>query len=391
MLRQRLFIITTLLVFPLPQLAIDLYLPSLPAMAVDLQTSHFLLQLTLTVYILSLGITQLIYGPCSDRFGRKPVLLFGTFIFFLGSIACIFAQSITQLILFRIIQGLGMGCGFTVASAIIGDSFKGKELARMSTFESIVYSTSPIFAPVLGGYIQHWYGWRYNFVFIVLCTFLLLMAIVFFIQESNKNLHAKALHPATLVRDYISVFTSIKFIGYILSMALAFGTMVTFNVVGPFLLQTVLHVSAVHYGQLLFLVGVAYLLGTFINSHALKNHSVNGLIVFGFIIMNLSSIALLVSGCLGWFSPLSVILFTCAVIFASGFVFPNAFAKALEIFPEKLGVASAVVGASGLLITSLISVIVAHVYNSNEIALAIMFLIQSLLIVCFFLLARKFS
>lgn len=381
------FILTTLLIFPLPQMAIDLYLPSLPHMAKYFSAPNYLLQLTLTVYILALGLSQLIYGPCSDRFGRKPTLLIGTSIFCLGNLAAIFATSITQLITFRIIQGIGMGAGFSVASAIIGDTFEGPVLARITTFSSMIYSLSPLLAPVLGGYLQKYFGWRSNFVFIALNSMLLIMAIIFFIYETNTKKDATALNPKKFIINYMTTFKSAKFIGNILCMTLTFGAMITFNIVGPFLLQDILQVKVVTFGKLLFLVGLAYLAGTSINSHILKIWRIQAIIIGGIALMLVSAFALLIAAYCSWFTPTSVILFTSLEIFATGFVFPNCFAEALKVFPENLGTASAVGGSAGLIGTSLISVIVSHVPTQNEESLAFIFIVLTMLCILSYWLA----
>lgn len=383
------FILSTLVIFALPQLAIDLYLPSLPAMVNSLNSSNFYLQLTLTVYILSLGITQLIYGPCSDRFGRKPVLIIGVIIFFIGSIATTFATSIWSLLIFRILQGLGMGCGFTIASAIMGDRFKGPQLARMTTFSSMIYSLSPILAPVLGGYLQYYIGWQANFAFMAIFSLLIFFSTVFFIPETNENLDLGALKFKNLIFNYARMFKNSIFIGNIAALTLAFGIIVTFNIVGPFLLQEVLKVSAVTYGQLLLLVGGAYFIGTFMNSFLLKIFKINTVIFLGLILMLFFSIAIILSGWMNWFTVTSVILFTCLEMFSIGFVFPNCFAKALEVFPKNLGVASSLIGSSGLIGTSLISVIVAHIHSTQEQALGYMFLVQAILAMLFFFFSLK--
>lgn len=383
------FILTTLAVFLLPQMAIDLYLPSLPTMTSSLNTSSFFLQLTLTVYILPMGITSLIYGPSSDRFGRKPILIIGMAIFLIGCILASFATSISLLLIFRVLQGLGIGCGFAVASAILGDSFTGKRLAKMTTFSSMIYSLSPILAPVLGGYLQHYIGWQANFVFMAICSILLLIAIIFFIPETNIKPDFDALKCKNLIFNYLRMFKSLIFIGNVASLTFAFGIMVTFNIVGPFLLQNVLKVSVVTYGQLLLLVGVSYFIGTSLNSQLLKFFKINTLRFCGLFLMLLFSIAIILSGYIGWFTVTSIILFTCLEMASIGFVFPNCFAKALEVFPQNLGVAGALIGSLGLIGTSIISVIVAHIHSTQEQSLGYMFLVQALLAMIFSFLSFK--
>ena len=342
-----------------------------------------------TVYILFSGISSLIYGPSSDRFGRKPILIIGIVIFFIGSILASFATSITLLLIFRALQGLGIGCGFPVASAILGDSFKGKKLAQMTTFSSMIYSISPILAPVLGGYLQQYIGWQANFAFMSIFSILLIIAIIFFVPETHLKPDLDALKYKNFIFNYLRMFKSLIFIGNILALTFAFAIVVTFNIIGPFLLQNVLKVSAVTYGKLLLLVGASYFIGTILNSQLLKFFKINTLVLFGLFLMLLFSIAIILSGYVAWFSVTSIILFTCLEMIGIGIVFPNCFAKALEVFPQNLGAASSVIGSSALIGISMISVLVAHIHSTKEEALGYIFLVLAILTMIFFLLSFK--
>jgi Arabinose efflux permease len=156
-------------------------------------TSNEMLQFSLVIYILFLGIAQLIYGPLSDRYGRKPILLFGCTLFFIASLASIFTHSINQFLLLRAIQGLGIGCGFTVASAILADIFTGKKLAQFTSYSAMVYSSSLIFAPVLGGYLQHYLGWQANLLVMAIYALALCVLIKFLLFETRKITNSPSL------------------------------------------------------------------------------------------------------------------------------------------------------------------------------------------------------
>jgi len=375
--KSLLFIIAVLLIFPIPQIAIDLYLPSLPSMVSYFNTTSYYSLLTLTFYLLSLGIAQLIYGPCSDRWGRKPVLLAGIVIFFIGSIACVMASSIEQLIIFRVIQGFGMGCGLVVASAILGDSFTGKPLAKMTTWSSTIFSLSVLLAPLLGGYLQTVSGWRANFIFMASGGGIVFLTTLFFIPETNKQKDASALNLYKVIRNYFSIVSNIRFMCYVICLLFGYSLGITFNVVGPFLLQNIFHLSVMYSGIMLFLTGMAYLAGTLSNNHILNFFTVNTAILIGIMIMLGSAISLLFSGLAGWFTPLSIMLFTCLSIFGVGFIFPNCFAKGLEFFPEKLGSASAIISSAGLVGVSLVGGIVARISIHSAIALGVAFFIEA--------------
>lgn len=381
-----LFILTVLLIYPLPQLVIDIYLPSLPAMLLDLHTTQVSLQATLTIYILFLGIAQLFYGPCSDKFGRKSTLLVGCSIFFVSSILSMFTKSIDQLLIMRALQGIGMGCGFAVASAILADVFRGKDLARMTTYSGMVYSLSIILAPVIGSCLQSHIGWRANFFAMAVYGLILIILLYFFVFETNQHLEKDALIPKKLLRNYLSLLTKWNFIENIICLILAYGIMVSFSVVSPFILQTILHVQVMMYGQLLLLVGFSYFIGTSCNAYLLKNLEMRTLIIMGFGIMLISSFGLLGASVLQWFTPASVITFTSISIFGIGFVFPNCFAKALEISPEK-GISGALIGSMVLIGTSFISAIVALLHVRSQYSLGyIYFVLTTLSIFIFFFL-----
>lgn len=381
---RRIFILTVLCVYPLPQMAIDLYLPSLPAMALPLHASQFGLQLTLGLYLLSLGAGQLFYGPASDRYGRKPALLVGLSIFFFASIGCANAHSIHQLLVYRVLQGLGAGCGFPIASAILGDCFDGKKLARISSIASMIYSLSPIVAPALGGYLQHTVGWRINFYVLAASALILFIAIIFLVQETNHSPNGNALKIKSLLLGYGQFFRHRRFLALMFCLTFSYGISIAFNVLGPFLFQVEFKLTPLAYGQLLLLIGLAYCLGALSNHFWLKFFSMNQILLTACIAVLGISNLLLVSH-----SVLSIITVTCLAVFATGHVFPNGFAQALAMFPKQLGNASAFLGSGILFATSLLTYTIAHSQANSVLFLAYSFVGISLFLLLSFLLSCR--
>lgn len=361
------FVLTVLLVYPLPQIAIDMYLPSMPAMVSAFKTNQTLVQQSLTIYLLFLGISQLIYGPLSDVFGRKIILCIGSFIFLIGSIWAMFCTTILWFVFSRALQGLGMGCGFAVASAILSDVFSGVRLAKMTAYSAMIYCLSTIFAPVLGGYLHVAFGWQANFFVMFLYTLMLMAFIRFALFETNVP--NKEISCSKITKSYFAMLGNLKFMGNVCCLTFVFGIMVAFNVVGPFLLQNVLGINAIHYGKLLMLVGMSYFVGSTVNSKLLNMFTQNAMIYTGLLIITCFSIILYIIGIFGWFTVSSVIFFTCLVMFGIGMVFSNCFANALSVFPSS-GITGAFIGAGGLIGTSIISTIVTHIRVTNEIELA---------------------
>ena len=384
------FILAILLIYPLPQVAIDIYLPSWPAMVNALHTSVPLLQTSLTIYILFLGISQLFYGPCSDRFGRKPVLLIGCSIFLISSVAAIFITSINQLLLLRAVQGIGMGSGFSVASAVLADTFTGKRLAQMTAYSAMVYSLSGILAPLLGGYLQHYIGWQANFFAMAIYALTLIILLYLFVFETNQQPDKSAIQPKSIVKNYLVLLSDFRFTGNVICLMLLYGIMITFSVIGPFILQNVLHVNEINYGKLLLIVGLSYFVGATITSHLLKRFKVHAIIIAGFGIITISSLSLLIASTLHWFTPTSIILFTSLSIFGIGFVFPSCFANALEVFPTK-GTSGAFIGSAILIGTSIISVFATYLHIKNEYSLAYIYLTLTIFSILAYLLTRMVS
>jgi len=353
------FILTVLLIYPLPQLAIDIYLPSWPAMVNAFHTNNEMLQFSLIIYVLFLGIAQLIYGPLSDRYGRKPILLFGCTLFFIASLAAIFVNSINQFLILRAIQGLGIGCGFAVASAILADIFSGKKLAQYTSYSAMVYSSSLIFAPVIGGYLQHYIGWRANLTVMTIYALILCLLIKFLLFETKKLEKSPAISFLKISKNYLSLLTNFSFICLVNCLILSYGVMIAFNIIAPFLILNTLHLSEITYGKLLLIVGVSYLLGAMMNSQLLNRFSIHTAIWLGLTLMIMAGLGLLMACIFSLLYAAVIILFVCIAIFGMGFIYPNCFAKALDVFPEK-GYTSAFIGSAILIGVSLVSGIVSY-------------------------------
>lgn len=369
------FVVTVLCIFSLPQIAIDLYLPALPDIQSGLGTTQFLTQLSLPIYILSNGLSQLIYGPLSERFGRKPIILMGVFIFLLGSVIVSVSLSISLFLAGRFIQGLGMGAGFTLANAILVDVFSGKQLAKMITYSSMVYSLSPLLAPVVGGFLAQYFDWQASFYVMFVLSLLLLVAIWLFVFETHPRDDGYVLSLRSLLNNYVSILKCLPFIAHVLLLTFSYGAVIVLNIVGPFLLETVLLVQPMTYGFLVLLLGGSYLLATMMNSRLLNYFSIKALIAAGILVMFVGSCGLLLSGWLGWFSVLSVMLWSVVVVFGSGLIWPNAFTNALSLFSTNVSLVVALLAALILIGISVVNVVVGHLHVEGENPLAGVFLV----------------
>ncbi|OGT29929.1 MAG: hypothetical protein A3E87_09325 [Gammaproteobacteria bacterium RIFCSPHIGHO2_12_FULL_35_23] len=374
-------LLTFLVLFAIPssQIAIDIYLPSLPSMVLSLQTNSADLQLTFTFYIIGLGISQLFYGFLTDRLGRKPIIQFGLLLFILSSILCVASRDIYLLFAGRLLQGLGGGAIFVVTNAIWKDVFVGEQLARRVTYGSLIWSLVPILAPALGGFIQQYLGWQMNFYIMMGYAVITLFLLWIWLPETLNKTEVEKICFKKLIIDYLHILTDIRFLRFVACVIFSWGAVIAFSIVGPFIFQNLLRVSASLYGTLILIVGVAYTVGTFLNGLLLNYYQTLTLLKFGIILMLISALALLGFAGLGWFNITTILLATCLLQIGQGFIFANCLTSTLMIFPSAAGTVSSLFGCIVVLGIVVISALVAYFNVNSQLSLALVYLLLGFL------------
>ncbi len=193
--------------------AIDMYLPSLPAISADLNASTAATQMTLMVFFITFGVAQLVYGPLSDMFGRKGPLYFAFAVFTLGGIGCLLAPTIAWLIAFRFVQGIGAASMMVIVRAVIRDLYTGTQAARMMSTIMLVFSVSPILAPLAGSALIVPFGWRAVFVAITLVAVLGLLLTIFALQETRPKSERVPVRMASVLGGFGFLLTDARFMG----------------------------------------------------------------------------------------------------------------------------------------------------------------------------------
>ncbi len=193
--------------------AIDMYIPALPTIVADLHTTTAAAQLTLTVFFIGFGICQLIYGPVSDMVGRKPPLYFGLVCFLAGSVGCALAPSIGVLIAFRLVQGIGASAVMVIPRAVIRDLHTGVEAARLMSMVMLVFSVSPILAPLAGSMLIVPFGWRAVFVAVVVATAVALVMIAAFLPETRPPEQRVKVSLGSVLTGFAVLFRDARFLG----------------------------------------------------------------------------------------------------------------------------------------------------------------------------------
>ncbi|EGP08830.1 Bcr/CflA-like drug resistance transporter [Bradyrhizobiaceae bacterium SG-6C] len=193
--------------------AIDMYLPALPAIATDLQASTAATQMTLMAFFVAFGVCQIVYGPVSDMVGRKPPLYFGIVLFALGSVGCGLAPSITWLIVFRFVQGLGAASVMVIPRAIIRDLHTGADATRLMSLVMLVFSVSPILAPLVGSGLIVPFGWRAVFVAVTLASVLSFLLVAFVLQETRPPEERVEVSVRSVLEGFGELFRDWRFLG----------------------------------------------------------------------------------------------------------------------------------------------------------------------------------
>lgn len=336
---------------PLSGFATDIYLPSLPSMAATLQVSDIQVQLTLTLFLISYGVTQLFIGSVLDSFGRYKIGLSGLIIFALASLAIANTHNIYIIYVMRIIHGITVGAIVVSKRAYFIDLFSGEQLKHYLSLFSIIWSTGPIVAPFLGGYLQTSLGWESSFYFLAL--FASVMAVLEFIFSGETLRKFSSFNIKNIAGIYADMITTASFTLGLGMIGLAYSMVMIYNMTGPFIIEHELHLSPVISGYGSLVLGFAWLVGGFIgkatiNKPFFRRISLNIALQVFFVTIMLCSIPF-ISG----LYPL--VFFAFIIHVGAGFTFNNFFTYCLSRFPKNAGIASGLSGGINYVIVSFLS------------------------------------
>ncbi len=350
--KPRLFLVTLVAATALGPLAMQIFLPSLPLIQSDLGVSAATAQLVLSLSMVAISFSMLVYGPLSDRFGRRPLLILGLALFLVGSLVGAIAPNIATLVAGRTIQAVGGAAALVLTRTIIRDIYGRARAASMIAYVTTAMVIAPMLAPAIGGVISDYLGWRANFAFVGLAGILVISLVVARLPETH---HERASFAG--VRNMIIVFAQLlrtpEFRGFALQSSFAVATFFSFAAAAPYVVIVVMDRPASIYGIFFMVVSLAFMLGNFIAGRISEQVGVermvllgSGLAVAGTL---LSLVCLLTFGWVPWslFGP--VILLGLG----NGMSIPNAIAGAISVDPRVAGTASGLAGFLQMLIAAL--------------------------------------
>ncbi|HYD70685.1 multidrug effflux MFS transporter [Azospirillum sp.] len=347
-------------------LSTDLYLPSLPALVGVFDTDIATVQLTLSVFLVGFAVSQLVYGPVSDRFGRRPALLGGIAIYLVASVACVFADSVGQLIVARFFQALGACCGPVVARAVVRDVFERDRAATVLAYMSMAMTLAPAVGPVLGGMLTQAFGWRANFVTLAVIAVAVLAATATLLRETNVHRDAEALRPSRLLTNYLRLFRDRGFGGHALTAACTYSGIFAFISGSSFVLIERVGLSPAAYGLSFAVVVLGYTAGSFLAGRLTLRVGGHRMVRLGTAV---SSVGGLVGAALAWSGIVSVpaiVLPLFVFNLGAGLTLPNAMAGAVGPYPTMAGLASALLGFAQMGLAAVVGILVGHLHDGTS-------------------------
>ncbi len=357
--------VATLLAFaliPLSGFATDIYIPSLPTMAGELNATSVQVQLTLSIFLISYGVSQLFIGSVLDSFGRYKICLYSLLIFAGASMVIATTGNIYLIYLMRVVHGLTVGAIVVAKRAYFVDLFEGEKLKHYLSLFSIIWSTGPIVAPFVGGYLQAVFGWQSNFYF--LAVFAIVFAALEFVFSGETLKNATDFELKKIFNIYVGMITTTSFTLGIAMLGLAYCMVMVYNMTGPFIIEHHLNLSPITAGYSSLILGFAWMVGGFIgkitiNKPFFKRLIINSWLQVVFVILMIIS--------LSYVSNLwSMIFFAFIIHICAGFTFNNYFTFCLSKFPKNAGIAGGLTGGITYVIVSFLSYAVVNLFPAKD-------------------------
>ncbi len=324
-------------------LAIDMYLPALPAMAASLGGDSGGAQLTIAAYFIGMAVGQLVYGPLTDRFGRRPPLYFGVGLFIAASLACALAQSMPQMIALRLLQALGGCAGMVVARAVVRDVAHLRDPVRLMGRLMLIMGVAPILAPSLGGVIDQLLGWRGIFLFLAVFGGVALLLVVLKLPETHPPERRLRQNPAEVLGAYIGLLRDARFRQPALASGCAIAGLFGYIAGSPFVFMEVHGVAPQLYGVLFGVNAVGIIAGSQVSGWAAERWGRE--VLFSRMLWGMLGVAVALLAASGLGLPFWVV-FLCLFLYIAllGLILPLGTVLGLAQFPSLAGTASALMG-----------------------------------------------
>jgi DHA1 family bicyclomycin/chloramphenicol resistance-like MFS transporter len=354
--------------------SIDAYLPSFGAIAVAFHVDRAAVQHSLTIYLLTFAVMMMFYGTLSDTFGRRRVILISIVGYLIGSLAGAFASSYSALLVARALQGLSAGAGAVVGSAVVRDLYPGSPGQKMMAYVKLVFSIAPAVAPVIGGWLEVWFGWRAVFVFLALAAVAILLATFRVLPESLPEESRQPLHFGLILRNYLRVARHRSFMLQVLAIGFSFGGFSLYVSTASDFVMNVLHLPETAFAWLFIPIIIGMSSGSLVSARLAGKLSARQVVVLAYAVMGASALVNL--GYVTLWVP-TVPWAVCApmvYMFGISLANPTMTLKAMDQFPQMRGMAASFQGFIQMILFAAVSGLVAPLVfgDARKLALGLM-------------------
>ena len=360
-------------------MGIDGTLPAMPAMVEALGSTRTLVQLSLSLFMIGVAVGQLLPGPLSDRFGRKPVIIAGLLVTAVAALGCALAETVEMLMAFRFMHGMAAASGFIVARAVIRDRYERGDAARVISLLLFFFCFGPLLAPIVGAHLTVSFGWNAMFLFIAAYSVLIAMLFGLAFGETLDRTDPDALRIAPMLRNFAEISRSLSFWAYTACAAAAYGILFSFLAASPHVIITFFGETETAFAYMFAGCMIGSMIGMLAGARLVAPLGVDRLLRWGVCGASLSGLllaGLAWAGIHHWLAVIGPIFFS---MFSFSFIYPQTVAGALQPFPRIAGAASSLIGFAQQVAGAAVGMIVAALTtDGTQTALAHGVLLSSL-------------
>lgn len=352
-------------------LATDMYLPAMPAMADALNTGPDRIQLTLSLYMAGFALAQLVCGPISDRFGRRPVMIAGLSLFLAASLLCAWAPNVEWLLVGRFLQAFGGAAGPVLARASVRDIHGPIEAGRILSYMASTMALAPALAPVVGAGLLLFFGWESVFVVLALYAAVMLAVLIFMLPEPLAQERRQSIHPKAVLANFRLLLTQRAFIGYTLVNAAAFSGLFAYLSGSSFVLIEYLGVAPTLYGVMFTLIVAGFFVGTLVSGRYSHRLGRDRLVTLGSVICATGGVVMAGLATVGVHHPWAVVGPHMVFMLGVGILMPQTMAGALAPNPQCAGAASSLFGFLQMTIAAVVGGLVGQFHDGSSRTMAL--------------------